>query len=81
MPKGTQKVVADLPQELFEETEKLAAELHLSRSATIRWAIEKAVKEHRRAKLAKEIDEYFDVFGERDRKITKEFEASDWETF
>lgn len=73
----TRKVISDFPIALFRETDEAASELHLSRSAIIRRAVEELLKRRRREKLQAQVDAYFDQHADFERSLMEDFKHVD----
>jgi metal-responsive CopG/Arc/MetJ family transcriptional regulator len=78
-PARTKKVVSDFPISLYKETDEVAAEMHMSRSAIIRRAVEDLLKARRHKQLESEIDEYFRDHADFERRIMDDFRHVDSE--
>lgn len=71
------KVVTDFPAPLFQETERAAHELAMTRSSLIRTAVASFLETRRREKLERAIAESFSANVELDRQLMDEFRHVD----
>ena len=76
----TKKVISDFPIALYQETDRAAAELKMSRSGIIRRAVEDMLKARKRNKLRAEIAEYFENNRELERRVMDDFRHVDAES-
>jgi metal-responsive CopG/Arc/MetJ family transcriptional regulator len=67
------KVVADLPEALFQEAERVAAELGTNRARLVRLAVEGFIREHQKHKLDRELIEGYTANADYARRIAEEF--------
>ena len=71
------KVVTDFPAPLFQETERVARELSMNRSAFIRSAVEAFLRNRQRETLEKAIAESLLANSELDRQLREDFKYAD----
>jgi metal-responsive CopG/Arc/MetJ family transcriptional regulator len=77
MPAATtrtvRKVVADFPEALFHEADRVAAELGTNRSRFIRLAVESFIRERHKRKLERELIEGYTANADYARRIAEDF--------
>ena len=73
------KITVDIPRRLYEETEEVIQERHITTSMFVRDAMQRYLKVIKRKKLERELEEGYLANAELGNQIHKEFESVDAE--
>ncbi len=73
------KITVDIPRSLYEETEEVIRERHITKSTFVREAMERYLKAIKRKKLERELEEGYLANAALSDQIHKEFEFVDAE--